>query len=108
MTLFRRTYFSTLFQVPGSLNVLLGILYRVVFNYLDDMITNAIEPEVNAWNSSQQLALAKFIPRKTRNNFYLVPARMRFYRRSTAESVDNNRSENYLTLQHDFAEEYLK
>jgi len=57
----------------------------VVINgyYLENMITNAIQSEVDAWNWSKRFVQAKYKPSERRGddtNSHHVPARLKFYR----------------------------
>ena len=45
---------------------------------MENMLTNAIQAEVEAWNWSQRFVQAKFQPAKTENKNY-VPAQLKFY-----------------------------
>ena len=68
------------------------VLYLVVvfsgtFSYkkMENMLTNAIQAEVEAWNWSQRFVPAKFQPAKTANNIS-VPAQPKFYKWPTHET----------------------
>ena len=74
------------YSFPG-LSIALGIALAAIFvineYYLKNMITNAIQSEVDAWNWSKQFVQAKFKPSERRGddtNYTHVPARLKFYR----------------------------
>ena len=68
-----------------SIALAIALIAIVVINeyYLKNMITNAIQSEVDAWNWSKRFVQAKFKPSERRGddtNSQHVPARLKFYR----------------------------
>ena len=84
------------YSFPGlAITLAIALTAIVVINgyYLENMITNAIQSEVDAWNWSKRFVQAKFKPSERRGddtNSYDVPARLEFYRWPTHGREDIN------------------